>query len=87
MSKSFESAQPFFGPRPSPLRGAAVALVRGASRTLDRLAQQLSTTPQRSMPPASALPVIEFCTEPGAADGALYVDGRLLGVLPGVKRL
>lgn len=32
-------------------------------------------------------PVLEFHAEAGAPEGALYVDGRRIGVLPGVTRL
>ena len=87
MNESFESAHPFFGPRPAPLRAAAAALLRGASRVLDRLAQQLSAAQDRQASAASAQHAFEFHVEPEAADGALYVDGRLVGFLPGVRRL
>jgi hypothetical protein len=32
-------------------------------------------------------PLIEFHAEAGALEGALYVNGQLLGYLPGVNRL
>lgn len=32
-------------------------------------------------------PVVEFHWEAGAPEGALYVDGKLIGTLPGVRRL
>ncbi|MCW7539716.1 hypothetical protein OOT46_17905 [Aquabacterium sp. A7-Y] len=32
-------------------------------------------------------PRVEFHAEPGACDGALYVDGEYIGRLPGVRRL
>jgi len=32
-------------------------------------------------------PVLEFYAEAGAPEGALYVDGQLIGVLKGVTRL
>ena len=32
-------------------------------------------------------PMIEFHAEAGAPEGALYVNGRLVGTLPGVTRL
>ena len=41
-------------------------------------------------PPASsdsAAPVLEFHAEAGAPEGALYVNGRLVGHLEGVRRL
>lgn len=58
--------------------------LRLASRMLAQLARQLGTgrarTPRRA-------PVLEFYAEAGAPEGALYVDGRLVGHLPGVTRL
>jgi hypothetical protein len=36
---------------------------------------------------ASADTVLEFHHEAGAPEGALYVDGRLVGHLPGLTRL
>ena len=43
-------------------------------------------------PPAAELPQaaearLEFHAEAGAPEGALYLDGRRIGVLPGVTRL
>lgn len=87
MSKPYESAQPFFAPPSPPLRGAAVTLLRAASRALDRLARRLSAVPERRVPPVSAQASFEFHAEPGAAEGALYVDGHLVGFVPGVRRL
>jgi hypothetical protein len=38
--------------------------------------------------PAAPLPgVLEFHADAGALEGALYVDGELVGYLPGVRRL
>jgi hypothetical protein len=31
--------------------------------------------------------VLEFYADAGAPEGALYLDGKLIGYLPGVKRL
>lgn len=36
---------------------------------------------------AAADPLVEFYAEAGAPEGALFVDGQRVGVLPGVKRL
>jgi hypothetical protein len=67
-------------------RRAAAALLHGASRALQGLARQLTATPSRT--PASALtPMLEFHAEAGAPEGALYVDGQLVGHLVGVSRL
>jgi hypothetical protein len=37
--------------------------------------------------PRLADPVLEFYGDASAPEGALYVDGRRVGVLPGVMRL
>ena len=67
-------------------RRAAAAALHSASRVLKRLARQLAAAP---VPPqASALmPMLEFHAEAGAPEGALYVEGQLVGHLVGVSRL
>ncbi len=67
-------------PRP---RDLAAALLRTASRTLDRLAVRLAA---REAPPAPETD-LEFYAEAGAPEGVVYVNGRLAGYLPGVQRL
>lgn len=72
------------------VRPAVVRVLRAASHTLARLACRLSAAEvRREVAPAAVLvsPLVEFYAEAGAAEGALYVDGRLLGYLPGVARL
>ena len=71
-------------PRPArrPQRAAAWLLHR-ASRTLVAMARRLSAD---EAAPAQD-PMIEFHAEAGAPEGALYVNGRLIGTLPGVTRL
>jgi hypothetical protein len=65
------------------LRGWAAARLRAGSRLLDRLALRLSRPPARPWPePHSVSP-----GEAGAPEGALYVDGQLVGHLLGVTRL
>ena len=57
--------------------------LRAASRALDALAARLAlvaTAPQRE-------PHVEFYAEAGAPEGALFVNGLLVGRLPGVNRL
>ena len=74
-------------PRPPahPLRRLAAALLRSASRLLARLAQRVGE------PTIATLPVLpetlEFYADAGAPEGALYLDGHLIGHLPGVRRL
>jgi hypothetical protein len=65
------------------LRRGAARLLRAASRALDRQAAALAA------PRVAALPDLdrEFHAEAGAPEGALYVNGQLVGLLPGVRRL
>lgn len=73
--------------RPSSLRHAAAAVLRSASVGLERLARQLAA-PAAAQPRVDArLPQVEFHAEAGALEGALYVDGQFVGLLPGVNRL
>jgi hypothetical protein len=65
-----------------PLRHHVAALLHGASLALARVARHLAARRE-----ALVEPVLEFHAEAGAPEGALYVDGRLVGHLPGVKRL
>ncbi len=73
--------------RPSVLRHAAAAALHGASLGLQRLARQLAAQPAASQPLDEVLPRVEYHAEAGALEGALYVDGQLVGLLPGVSRL
>lgn len=73
------AARPWLAPQ------AARALV-AASRMLDRLAARLSAAAARQATPELP-PVLEFYASAGAPEGALYLDGELVGTLPGVTRL
>jgi hypothetical protein len=64
-------------------RSAAGTLLRTISRALDALAERL--TPMRK--PRLADPVLEFYADAGAPEGALYIDGQLVGHVAGVTRL
>lgn len=64
-------------------RRAAASALRSASAVLARLARRLAV-PARL--PRGA-PQLEFYAEAGAPEGALYLDGELVGWLAGVKRL
>jgi len=83
---SLSAAHAGFATRRPALRHAAAAALHGASRLLPQLARLLAATPAQPRPGASA-PVIEFHAEAGAPEGALYVDGQLVALLPGVSRL
>jgi hypothetical protein len=61
----------------------ATALLRAGSRLLDSLAARLALAPRA----ATLDRVIEFHAEAGAPEGALYVDGQLVGHVLGVTRL
>jgi len=64
-------------------RAAAASLLRAAGTQLAHWAQRVETPPLAD-PLAGAL---EFYADAGAPEGALYVDGKLAGWLPGVRRL
>ena len=66
------------------VRRAAGGLLAGLSLLLGRLAQHLAAVPQAA---AAGDRCTEYHAEAGAPEGALYVDGKLVGWLEGVKRL
>jgi hypothetical protein len=59
-------------------------LLHGAGLALGQLARQLLPA---SPAPATHEPQLEFHAQAGAPEGALYVDGKLVGHLHGVQRL
>ena len=73
---------------PSPAEEAARRLaaagLRSASAALARLSRRLVRPVVRV---ANPVPQLEFYAEAGAPEGALYLDGRLVGWVSGVKRL
>ena len=71
--------------RPSDLRLVVAAVLYGASAGLERIAHRL--VPAAARRADAAVPQVEFHAEAGALEGALYVDGQLVGLLPGVNRL
>ena len=70
-------------PVPSGARTWAAAVLRAASRSLDTLAQRLALVEA----PATTERVLEFHADAGAPEGALYVNGQLVGHVLGVTRL
>lgn len=66
-------------------RALAAALLRRVSQMLARMALSVAGAASSQMPPRE--PVLEFYAEAGAPEGALYVDGELVGMLAGVNRL
>ena len=86
MSKSLQGLSPSLGvPRGSAWRQVAATALRQASRVLARLARKLAVA--HAAPHARPEPVLEFYAEAGAPEGALYLDGKLVGHLHGVTRL
>jgi hypothetical protein len=71
------------GAEPRRLRDAVAELLRVASRALDRLALRLALVE----PVAASEPLFEYHADAGAPEGALYVNGLLVGRLEGVTRL
>ena len=62
----------------------AASGLRSAGAVLARLSQRLALPAARKVGAAQQL---EFHAEAGAPEGALYLDGKLVGWLPGVRRL
>ena len=69
---------------PEAARHAVAAALRRASTALALLSLRLSCSASR-LPRTT--PRLEFHAEPGAAEGALYLDGKLVGWVTGVNRL
>lgn len=76
---------PFAAPGGHPARQWAASALRLASRALARLARQVAA--RRRLAQARPAPELEFYAEASAPEGALYLDGELVGYLPGVTRL
>lgn len=70
----------------APLRRALCQTLHALSERLARLAMRLATSHAERID-SSAVPSVEFHAEAGALEGALYVDGVLIGHLDGVSRL
>jgi len=77
---------PYYAPRGPSVRGVVAGLLRGASRALARLARRLNAAERVRSRTAGEM-VLEFYAEAGAPEGALYINGELVGYLPGVTRL
>ena len=70
---------------PALRRGLALSL-SAASRALHGLAERLAALPAHPALPTPP-PALEFHAEAGAPEGALFVDGVLVGHIAGVRRL
>lgn len=84
MSSLEHLAFPTKGPAADALRRLLAQVLHQASAVLAGLALQLA---RASRPAHQTEPLLEFHAEAGAPEGALYVDGRFVGYLPGVRRL
>ena len=84
---SLSPRHPALSPATPALRAGAAAALRCASRLLQGLAQRLVQAPTARSDASASVPVLEYHAEAGAPEGALYVDGRLVGHLVGVSRL
>ena len=72
--------------RASRARRAFAATLQQAAAGLAAAAQRLAA--ERAPPtPSEVAPWLEFHAEAGAPEGALYVNGELVGTLHGVARL
>ena len=70
-----------------PLRRAAAAGLRSASGVLARLARRMALPAAPAPAERRAASRLEFYADSGAPEGALYLDGKLVGWLPQVTRL
>lgn len=67
-------------------RRALAAALQRAATGLAAAAHRLAT--ERAPPaPSEVAPWLEFHADAGAPEGALYVNGELVGTLPGIGRL
>jgi len=83
MSKPLSLGHAPFAHPPHPARRAAAVSLRALSNWLARLARRLRAAERAPARP----PVLEFYAEAGAPEGALYLDGKLVGYVHGVSRL
>ena len=63
------------------------AVLRAASDAVDRLAVRLSASRSAVAPEARVVEFHPIYRDAGAPEGALYVDGKMVGVISGVTRL
>ena len=83
MNKTLSWHRAVPAPAPHRLRRALARTLRVAGHGMQRWARQLLAVEAAPVHE----PVLEFYAEAGAPEGALYIDGRRVAVLPGVTRL
>ena len=71
-------------PQSEAARRLLAAGLRRASAALARLSRRLARPVVRAVQPE---PHLEFYAEASAPEGALYLDGKLVGWVPGITRL
>ena len=87
MVESFHTRTlPYYAPRGPSVRRLLAGILRAASHSLAQLSRALSAT-ERARDRNRGETVYEFYAEAGAPEGALYVNGELVGYVPGVTRL
>ena len=79
-------------PRPfsATLLYVAAAVLRAASDVLTRVATRVTESHAAALVMEETLQTVEFHAlhnEAGAPEGALYVNGKLVAIIPGVTRL
>lgn len=77
---------PYYAPRGASVRRLLAGILRSVSHSLAQLSRSLNATARASERHRGDM-VYEFYAEAGAPEGALYVNGELIGYVPGVTRL
>lgn len=77
---------PYFAPRSPSFRRYVAGLLRTVSHSLAQLSRAMSATERARSRPSGEM-VYEFYAEAGAPEGALFVNGELVGYVSGVTRL
>ena len=84
---SLSAAHPALLPARPVLRYGAAAALRAVGQVLQAMAHRLAHAPAASPGSDAQAPMLEYHADAGAPEGALYVDGQLVGHLAGVSRL
>jgi hypothetical protein len=74
-------------PLSSTLLHLLAALLQAASRHAARAADRAAAAAAAATPAIETVEFHELHGDAGAPEGALYVNGQLVAILPGVKRL
>ncbi len=87
MVESFHTRTlPYYTPRSPSIRRILAGILRAASHRLAQLSRSLSAI-ERERKRTQGEAIYEFYAEAGAPEGALYIDGKLVGYVQGVTRL